>query len=143
MTITVAAPSTCLWSSRFATSAVTSVCTPGNVIGKTSEQPYASVLAFASGAFCMCAGIADDAPNAMTHTAPDAQTQVIVTATRAFLDSLSADQRVQVQLTFTPQQTATAAHFTGGPTIVPPLSGNSMAKQFGRTSQSATCPVRV
>ena len=51
----------------------------------------------------------------MTHTAPDAQTQAIVTATSAFLDSLSADQRVQVQFTFTPQQTATAAHFTGGP----------------------------
>src|SRR5262245_29612740 len=33
----------------------------------------------------------------------------------AALDSLSADQRVQVQFTFTPQQTATAAQFTGGP----------------------------
>jgi hypothetical protein len=51
----------------------------------------------------------------MTHTAPAAQTQAIVTATRTFLDSLSADQRVQVQFTFTLQQTATAAHFTGGP----------------------------
>ena len=51
----------------------------------------------------------------MTDTAPDAQTQAIVTATSAFLDSLSADQRVQVQFTFAPQQTATAAHFTGGP----------------------------
>jgi hypothetical protein len=51
----------------------------------------------------------------MTHTAPDAQPQAIVTATTAFLDSLSADQRVQVQFTFTPQQTASAAHFTGGP----------------------------
>jgi Protein of unknown function (DUF3500) len=60
-------------------------------------------------------GVAEDAPNAMTHTAPDAQTQAIVTATRAFLDSLSADQRAQVQFPFTPQQTATAAHFTGGP----------------------------
>ena len=90
-------------------------------------------LAFASGAFCMCAGVAEDAPNATTHTAPDAQTQAIVTATRAFLTSLSADQHAQVQFTFTPQQTASAAHFTG----------NSMAKQFGRTSQSATCPVRV
>jgi len=51
----------------------------------------------------------------MTDTAPDAQTQAIVTATSAFLDSLSADQSVQVQFTFVPQQTATAAHFTGGP----------------------------
>ena len=51
----------------------------------------------------------------MTHTSPDAQTQLIVTATRAFLDSLSAGQRAQVQFTFTSQKTASAAHFTGGP----------------------------
>ena len=70
-------------------------------------------LAFARGAFCMCAGVAEDAPNAMTHTARDAPPQAIVTATTAFLDSLSADQRVQVQSTFTPQQTASVAHFTG------------------------------
>src|ERR1700761_5944946 len=45
------------------------------------------------------------------------QTQAIVTATSAFLSSLSVDQRQKVQFPFTPQKTATAAKFarTGGP----------------------------
>jgi hypothetical protein len=50
----------------------------------------------------------------MTQTAPHAQTQVIVAAAPAFLNSLGAEQRAQVQFPFTPQQTATAARLTGG-----------------------------
>ena len=70
-------------------------------------------LAFAFGAFCMSAAEATDASNAMTQTAPDAQTQVIVAAATAFLNSLSPEPRTQVHFPFTPQQTATAARFTG------------------------------
>src|SRR5579875_2527202 len=45
------------------------------------------------------------------------QTQAIVTATTAFLNSLNAEQRQKVQFPFTPQKTATAARFAraGGP----------------------------
>jgi Protein of unknown function (DUF3500) len=41
----------------------------------------------------------------------DAQTQAVVTATKAFLNLLSADQKEKVQFPFTPQKTATAARF--------------------------------
>jgi len=53
-------------------------------------------LAFAFGAFCMFSAEATYDSNAMTQTAPDTQTQVIVAAATAFLNSLSAEQRTQV-----------------------------------------------
>jgi hypothetical protein len=50
-------------------------------------------------------------------TAADTQTQKILTATTAFLNSLSVDQRVKVQFPFAPQKKAVAAKFarTAGP----------------------------
>ncbi len=59
---------------------------------------------------------------------PNAQTQAVVTATMAFLNSLSADERKNVLFPFTPQKTATAATFKragmggpGGPGGPPPM----------------------
>ena len=73
------------------------------------------LLASASALICVTAfgffGEGKDTPRAVN------QTQAIVTATTAFLNSLSADQRQKVQFPFTPQKRATAAKFarTGGP----------------------------
>jgi len=65
-------------------------------------------------------GGAGAAPGATTEVAMDAQTQAVVAAATAFLNSLSADQREKVLFSFTPQKTATAARFSrsgmnGGP----------------------------
>src|SRR6266568_2139290 len=57
-------------------------------------------------------GGAGAAPGATTEVAMDAQTQAVVAAATAFLNSLSADQREKVLFSFTPQKTATAARFT-------------------------------
>jgi Protein of unknown function (DUF3500) len=51
---------------------------------------------------------------AQTTDTTDTQTKNIVVATEAFLNSLSADQQAEVQFTFEPQPTATAAEFKGG-----------------------------
>jgi hypothetical protein len=69
---------------------------------------FSSALAvFALGGYFVWTG------NAVAATS-DAQTPAIVTATRAFLDSLSIDQREKVQFPFTPQKMATAGKFKGG-----------------------------
>ncbi len=77
------------------------------------------LLASASALICFTAfgffGQGKDTPKAAPPNTD--QTQAIITATTAFLNSLSADQRQKVQFPFTPQKTATAARFarTGGP----------------------------
>lgn len=73
----------------------------------------APALAFV--VLCTFAGRAGHAASAITtQTATDAQTQTIVAATTAFLNSLSAAQRERAQFPFAPQNTATAAKFKGG-----------------------------
>src|SRR5579875_4150413 len=77
------------------------------------------LVASASALLCIAAfglfGQPKDTPAAATPSSD--QTQAIVTATTAFLNSLSVDQRQKVQFAFTPQKTATAAKFarSGGP----------------------------
>jgi hypothetical protein len=70
---------------------------------------------------------------AVANAAANRQTQAVVTATSAFLNSLSSDQRKKVQFPFTPQKTATAARFrrsgmsggSGGPHAGPGGPGGS------------------
>jgi hypothetical protein len=50
-------------------------------------------------------------PWATTQTTSEAQTQAVVTATTAFLNTLNPDQRQKVLFVFTPQKTATVARF--------------------------------
>jgi hypothetical protein len=78
-------------------------------------------------ALCGYFGWAGNAPGATTQAAAGANTQAIVTATTAFLNSLSADQRNKVQFPFTPQKTA-AARFKGG------MNGqmNFVGEQYGK-----------
>ena len=52
------------------------------------------------------------ASGAMLQTTTAGQTKAVVTATTAFLNSLSAAQREKVLFPFTPQKTATAARFS-------------------------------
>jgi Protein of unknown function (DUF3500) len=87
---------------------------------------FASALTVA--ALCGYFGWAGKAPGATTQAAAGAHTQAIVTATTAFLNSLSADQREKVQFPFTPQKTATAAKFKGG------MNGqmNFVGEQYGK-----------
>src|SRR5580698_5543636 len=56
------------------------------------------------------------ATTASSQSTPAAQTKSVVTATRAFLNSLSPEQRERVLFPFNPEKTATAAKFarTGG-----------------------------
>ncbi|HMF78968.1 MAG TPA: hypothetical protein VK604_25140, partial [Bryobacteraceae bacterium] len=58
--------------------------------------------------------------NAESPSTTDTQTETIVAATRAFLSSLSTEQREKAQFSFTPPKTATVAKFSrsgigGGP----------------------------
>lgn len=53
-------------------------------------------------------------PAATKPSTPEAQTQATVTAAKAFLTTLSAEQRGKVQFAFTAPATATAAEFKGG-----------------------------
>jgi hypothetical protein len=64
-------------------------------------KPIACVPALAIAGFCMYFA-AKGAP----QTAVDGQTKAIVTATTAFLNSLSAVQREKVQFPFVPEKTA-------------------------------------
>src|SRR5581483_4071736 len=88
------------------------------------------VLASASALICVTAfgffGQPKDTPKAATKKIDE--TQAMVTATTAFLNSLNADQRQKVQFPFTPQKTATAAKFArtgtpGGPGRGAPMQG--------------------
>jgi hypothetical protein len=62
----------------------------------------------------------------------NSQTQAIVVTTRAFLDSLTQEQRDKVQFPFSAQPTATAAHFKGG------MGGNMTftGEQYGQAMWS-------
>ncbi|HTB13074.1 MAG TPA: DUF3500 domain-containing protein [Bryobacteraceae bacterium] len=64
-------------------------------------KPIVCVSALAVVGFCMYF-----AAKAAPQTATDGQTKVIVTATTAFLNSLSAAQREKVQFPFVPEETA-------------------------------------
>ena len=72
----------------------------------------------------------------MATLTPDAQTQAVVTATTAFLNSLSADERQNVLFPFTPQKTATAATFKragmGGPGGPPPTPRDTAGRSQGQ-----------
>jgi hypothetical protein len=93
---------------------------------------------------------------AAESTAADTQTRKIVTATTAFLNSLSVDQRAKVQFPFAPQKKAVAAK--GNSDNIPmkaavkgqaqaavsvALSASNTVTLSGPTSLSATCHVRV
>lgn len=54
---------------------------------------------------------------------PATETHAIVTATEAFLDTLSADQRKKVEFPFTPQKTATLASFASDTPGKGPVGG--------------------
>jgi hypothetical protein len=74
-------------------------------------------------------------PRAATQTATHAQTQAIVAATTAFLDSLSVVQREKVQFPFMLQRTATIARFArtgrgGGPGARRGGGGTTPGPQF-------------
>ena len=76
----------------------------------------ASVFAAGFAALCIHLGTAKDPADSMTQTPANLQTQTIVAAATAFLESLSPEQRGKVQFPFAPQKTATLASFrrTGG-----------------------------
>ena len=70
---------------------------------------------------------------------PEAQTQAVVTATTAFLNSLSTEERQNVLFLFTPQQTATAATFkragmggSGGPGGPPSMPRDTAGRGQGQ-----------
>jgi hypothetical protein len=68
----------------------------------------------------LCAVPAWRAATAELPSVTDAQTETVVAAIRAFLNSLSTAQREKVQFPFTPRKTATAVKFSrsgmgGGP----------------------------
>ena len=71
-------------------------------------------LALISAVPLACLGSAAAVPAAMTKVTAEAQTQAVITATTAFLNSLSAEQRAKVQFPFTPRKAAGAATFKGG-----------------------------
>ena len=67
-------------------------------------------------ALCIHLGTAKDLADSMTQTPANLQTQTIVAAATAFLETLSPEQRGKVQFPFAPQKTGTLASFrrTGG-----------------------------
>src|SRR5258708_36425771 len=69
-------------------------------------KPIACVPALAIAGFCMYF-----ARNAAPQRATYGETKAIVTATTAFLNSLSAVQREKVQFPFVPEKTAKSASF--------------------------------
>jgi hypothetical protein len=83
---------------------------------KIDIPALAPALTFA--ALCMYFAV-----GATPQTTTDGQTKAIVTATTAFVNSLSTAQREKVQFLFTPQKTATAARFARGDMGRPGRSG--------------------
>lgn len=53
----------------------------------------------------------ENSASAMVKTTANAETQAVVTATTALLNTLSADQRQKVEFPFTPEKTATGTKF--------------------------------
>jgi Protein of unknown function (DUF3500) len=111
------------------------------------------LLASVSALLCVTGfGFFNQAKDTSTATS---QTQAIVTATSAFLRSLSVDQRQKVQFPFTPQKTATAARFArtgasgrpGGPGRGGPMQGlgarpGTPGQENGQHPESGTGPGR-
>jgi Protein of unknown function (DUF3500) len=82
-------------------------------------------LVLATGGFVALAGYFAMSGNTAAQAAVDSQTQAVVTAANAFLNTLTADQRQKVQFPFSPQKTASAAKFSrsgpaGRPVGTPP-----------------------
>ena len=90
--------------------------------------------------FCGCLVWIGDSVGATAKAITDAQTRAVVTATTAFLNSLSADQRTKVQFPFRAQKAATAARFSrsgmggpGGPGPgMGPAGGDTIVNAFAR-----------
>jgi hypothetical protein len=70
------------------------------------------VLVLATIGFVAVAGYFAMSGKNAAQAAVDSQTQAVVTATNAFLDALTADQRQKVQFPFSPQKAASAAKFS-------------------------------
>ena len=68
-------------------------------------------------------GEAGRSSDAAAQAAIDSETQVVVSATTAFFNSLSTDQRQRVLFSFTPQKTAKAAKFARSGPGGPPQGG--------------------
>ena len=80
--------------------------------------------------------------NKAAQAAINFRTQAVVTATNAFLDTLTADQRQKVQFPFSPQKTATAAKFSrtgpvGHPGGAPPAQSRQGLNHGGPPSQGS------
>ena len=92
------------------------------LVGMQKERAVKTMLLFAGlmtvgfAALCIRTGTAKDPAEAVVQTPANVQTQTIVAAATAFLDSLSPEQRGKAQFPFAPQKTATLARFrrTGG-----------------------------
>jgi hypothetical protein len=69
-------------------------------------------LVLATVGFVALAGYFAMSGNNAAQAAVDSQTQAVVTAANAFLNTLTADQRQKVQCPFSPQKTASAAKFS-------------------------------
>ena len=76
----------------------------------------AGVFTVGLAALCIRTGTAKDSTETVAQTPANVQTQTIVAAATAFLDSLSPEQLGKVRFPFAPQETATLARFrrTGG-----------------------------
>jgi len=80
--------------------------------------------------------------NKAAQASIDSRTQAVVTATNAFLDALTADQRQKVHFPFSPQKTATAAKFSrngpaGRPGGAPPAQSGQDPNHGGPPSQGS------
>ncbi len=92
-------------------------------VGRQKERTAKTLLLLAGlitvgfAALCIRTGTAKDPAEAVVQTPANVQTQTIVAAATAFLDSLSPEQRGKAQFPFAPQKTATLARFAraGGP----------------------------
>jgi Protein of unknown function (DUF3500) len=79
--------------------------------GRRAMKKLLLVLAPALTAGAFSCGLGGTAPVATTVAASDAETQAVVGAATAFLNTLGTDQRAKVLFPFTPQKTARAATF--------------------------------
>lgn len=75
-----------------------------------------------------CLGFREMKNSSVSNTPPADQTKIIVKATAAFLETLSAEQRSKISFSFTPQKVAVAAKFArtftpGGPAGAPGEKG--------------------
>src|SRR4051812_19600397 len=80
--------------------------------------------------------VAESVSKDKRQATPEAQTQAVVTATTAFLHSLSTAERQKVLFPFTPQKSATAATFKragmGGPGGPPSMPRDTAGRGQGQ-----------